>query len=104
MAQQTLVAPFLTVPDGVLRESRGTASREKRRRKTREENEGGPFEAGLALSEAHGGAETWLNRSGTQAHRWLAGWVGLAHTESPPGHPPRPFTGTEPHPIPGVLI
>lgn len=36
----------------------------------------------------------------------LVGWLaGLAwRTESPPGHPPRPFTGTEPHPIPVTLI
>lgn len=50
-------------------------------------------------------SETRLS-SGTQAHRWLVGWLaGLAwRTESPPGHPPRPFTGTEPHPIPVTLI
>ena len=113
---ETLVAPFSTLSLFLCRPSfflsffpcsftefRGVAPVE-RRGKTRGRKRRGPFEAGLALSEAHGGAETWLNRSGTQAHRWLAGWVGLAHTESPPGHPPRPFTGTEPHPIPAVLI
>lgn len=118
----TLLWPLLlTIPDGVCREratkserataaegiglGKGASHGAPRRRRGCSRSTRSAQLSSARLYSPERRSETRLG-SGTQAHRWLAGWLaGLAwRTESPPGHPPRPFTGTEPHPIPVALI
>lgn len=116
----TLLWPLLlTIPDGVCREKereRERASNSGGRDRTWQGGEPrGPTTTTRLLSLDSARLDSTLRREdprlgSAQARRptagWLAGWLaGLAwRTESPPGHPPRPFTGTEPHPIPVALI